>query len=250
VFQVGPLPVNSFGLMVALAIFAAVYRLQLSFAANEINPGHAEKYAFVGALVGLLGSRIWYIGERFSELKDDLMSALFSSAGFTFYGGFILATIVLIAMSRRDGIPLSKFLDSLGPALALGYAVGRVGCQLAGDGDYGIVTESFWGMSYAEGVVPTAPGVLAFPTPFYESIICIGIVLLLVRLETHPKWQLPYRRWGAYLSLLAVERFLVEFLRINPKVIWGFSQAQVIAVGILLVGVLLMTHHTFIKRKN
>jgi phosphatidylglycerol:prolipoprotein diacylglycerol transferase len=143
-------------------------------------------------------------------------------------------------MAKRDRIPIGLMADSFGPSLALGYAIGRLGCQLSGDGDYGITTQSLWGMSYATGVIPTLPGELALPTPLYESAVCMGILYILLKLEVHPSWQAPFRRFGAYLVLIAAERFMVEFWRINPKVLGVFSEAQVIAVLLALLGVYLV----------
>ena len=127
------IPVHSFGLMVALAFFALIYRLGISFRNNGINPELAEKYVFVGGVSGLIGARLWFIGEEFSSLKGHYLEALLANAGFTFFGGFIAAAAVLIALSRFDKLSLSDFLDSVGPALTLGYAIGRLGCQLSGE---------------------------------------------------------------------------------------------------------------------
>lgn len=239
ILELGPIPLNSFGLMVALAVFAAIYRLQMSFAANGIDQSKAEKYVLTGALVGLAGARVWYIIVFYPTLKEDLLGAVFSGAGFIFYGGFIAATVTLIAMSQIEKIPLSKFLDSMGPTLALGYAVGRVGCQLSGDGDYGMATTSIFGMSYEHGVIPTPPGVFAFPTPLYESILALGVLFLLLKADKITFWLSPYRRFGLYLACMSVERFLIEFLRLNPRIALGLSQAQFISIGLFLVGLIL-----------
>ncbi len=238
IFSLGPIPVNSFGLMVALAIFSASILLAKSFQVNGLNPSLAEKYVLTGGIGGLIGARLWYVFvDNYSDVKNDLFSALLSSAGFTFYGGFIISAVLLFVLILIDKIKVSAFVDSLGPALALGYAIGRLGCQLSGDGDYGIETTNIFGMSFSTGVIPTAPGVLVYPTPFYESIICILIVFLLLYVERLSKWQMaPGARFGLYLSLIALERFVVEFIRINPEVVGTFSQAQVISLAIFAFG--------------
>ena len=239
--------INSFGLMVALALLAAIQLMSRSFERNGIKPELADKYVLGAGFSGLLGARLWYILEHFEYLKQDLLGALLSTAGFTFYGGFIVAALVVIFMSKRDRIPIGAMADSFGPSLALGYAIGRLGCQLSGDGDYGVSTESLWGMSYATGVIPTPPGELALPTPLYESAACMAILYVLLKLETRSNWQLPYRRFGAYLTLIAIERFGVEFWRINPKVLWGLSEAQVIALILALLGLGLMYRKSFLR---
>jgi phosphatidylglycerol:prolipoprotein diacylglycerol transferase len=238
IIEIGPIPVRSFGLMVALALFAGAVRLAISFSRYGIDPRLAERYVTAAGLSGLLGARVWHILENWSYVKHDLFGALFASAGFTFYGGFIIATIALYVMARRDGVPIARFCDALGPALALGYAVGRLGCQLSGDGDYGSATSGFWGMSYATGVVPTLPGERVYPTPLFESTVSLLVVFLLSYVERSERlFALPLQRFGLYLALISLERIWVEVFRINPVVVWRFSEAQLIGCMLLLIGV-------------
>jgi len=237
VLELGPLPIRSFGLMVALALFAGAVRLALSFARYGIDPRLAEKYVTAAGISGLIGARLWYIVENWPYVSQDLIGALFASAGFTFYGGFIIASCVLLVMARRDGVGVARFCDALGPALALGYAVGRLGCQLSGDGDYGSVTDGFWGMSYATGVVPTPPEVRVYPTPLFESTIALAIVFALLWVERSQTVLIkPLQRFGLYLALISLERIAVEVFRINPEVLLGLSEAQVIGALLLLIG--------------
>jgi phosphatidylglycerol---prolipoprotein diacylglyceryl transferase len=256
-FRIGPipligieLPVHSFGLMVALAFFALIHRLSISFKHNGIDPDLAEKYVFVGGISGLVGSRLWFLLEESSNLKGHFLEMLFSTSGFTFFGGFIFSTVIVIICCCRDKLPFDKFFDSLGPALTLGYAIGRVGCQLSGDGCYGVQTKSMLGMAYPTGVIPTEPGVLVFPTPFFESLICIGILFVLVKLERQAGWQKPFMRFGTYLLLIASERFFVEFIRINPDVVGIISQAQIISILIFTVGALLLLYSGCLRGKK
>lgn len=241
VLELGPIPIRSFGLMVALALFVGAVRLAKSFARYDIDPRLAEKYVTAAGISGLLGARVWFIAENWSTVRHDLLGALFASAGFTFYGGFIIASIVLYIMARRDGVGVARFCDALGPALALGYAVGRLGCQLSGDGDYGSVTEGFWGMSYATGVVPTPPGVRVYPTPLFESTIALAIVYVLSWVERSKTVLVkPLQRFGLYLALISLERVSVEAFRINPEVLAGLSEAQVIGSMLLCIGLCFM----------
>jgi phosphatidylglycerol---prolipoprotein diacylglyceryl transferase len=232
----GHLPVNSFGLMVALGLLSAIYMTAGSFRRQGINAALADRYVLVAGFTGLIGARMLYILEHLEDLEDGLAEALFSTAGFTFYGGFILAAIALMIMAKRDKIPISTIADSAGLALTLAYAIGRLGCQLSGDGDYGLATTSLLGMSYEGGVVPTPPGVMAYPTPLYESAVCLGMLWVLLKLDSLPAWQRPLRRFGAYLTLIALERFMIEFIRVNPKLWSVFSEAQLIALGLAALG--------------
>jgi phosphatidylglycerol:prolipoprotein diacylglycerol transferase len=239
--EIGPLPVRSFGLMVALALFAGAVRLAISFKRYELDPRLAERYVTAAGFFGLLGARLWYMGENWGEVKHDLLGALFSSAGFTFYGGFIIGSLVVLALARRDGTDIGKFCDSLGPCLALGYAIGRLGCQLSGDGDYGIATTGFWGMSYSTGIVPTPPGVLVYPTPLFESSISLLVLWFLSRIEVSPTALTGrFQRFGLYLVLISLERLCVEGFRVNPVVAGSMSEAQIIALVLITLGGALM----------
>jgi len=145
--ELGPIPIRSFGLMVALALIVGSIRLAKSFPRYGIAPELAERYVMVAGVSGIIGARLWYIVEDWQRTKFDLTGALFSSAGFTFYGGFIIAAIAVVIAAKRDGTKLSSLCDALGPCLAIGYAIGRLGCQLSGDGDYGIPTQRICGKS-------------------------------------------------------------------------------------------------------
>lgn len=239
--ELGPVPIRSFGLMVALALFAGAVRLALSFKRYGLETRLAERYVTAAGISGLLGARLWFIGEHWSEVQHDLVSAIFSSAGFTFYGGFIIAAGVVWLLARRDGTDIGKLCDSLGPCLALGYAVGRLGCQLSGDGDYGVATSGFWGMSYATGIVPTAPGILVYPTPLFESAMALVVLWIVSCVEVSQRFLTGrYQRFGLYLVLISIERFIVEFFRLNPPVVYNLSEAQVIATALTLFGMALL----------
>ena len=229
-FSILGFPVNSFGLCVALAIFAASLLMAKSFERFSLPSERAESYVFIGGITGLLGARIWFLLFNIPLVLQDPLGMIFSSAGFIFYGGFLFEFIVLYIMSRKDKISFLSFLDAAGPSMCLGYAIGRLGCQLSGDGDYGMFTESWLGMSYQSGVVPTPPGLLSFPTPLYESTICLMILPFLLHLEKKNTFGQPGRWFAVYLFLVSVERFFIEFLRIEPRFSTGFSQAQYIAI--------------------
>lgn len=237
IIELGPIPVRSFGLMVALALFAGAIRLSMSFTRYGIDARLAERYVTAAGISGLLGARLWYLAENWSWVQRDFFGALFASAGFTFYGGFLIAAAVVYWLAKRDGVSIGRFCDSLGPALALGYAIGRLGCQLSGDGDYGSTTFGFWGMSYATGVVPTMPGERVYPTPLFESAVSLVILFLLSWVEKGDRYfAKPLQRFGLYLVCISLERIVVEIFRINPTLVWSLSEAQVIGTVLLLVG--------------
>lgn len=221
----------------ALALFAGGLRLSLSFARYGLEPRLAERYVTAAGITGLLGARLWFMAENWREVQYDFFGALFASAGFTFYGGFIIAALCVYVLAKRDGTNIGRLCDSLGPCLALGYAVGRLGCQLSGDGDYGVPTTGFLGMSYNSGVVPTPYGQLVYPTPLFESTIALGVLYILSRVESSATaFARSFQRFGLYLVLISIERLIVEIFRPNPVFAWGMSEAQCIAIALIALG--------------
>ncbi|MBI2503499.1 MAG: prolipoprotein diacylglyceryl transferase [Candidatus Latescibacteria bacterium] len=134
--------------------------------------------------------------------------------------------------SWRNRTPLVPVLDASAPALAIGYAIGRIGCQLAGDGDYGVPTELPWGMAYPNGVVPTLEKV--HPTPVYETLG--GLLLFGILWKMPRSMQRPGLAFCLYLVWAGSARFLVEFIRLNPRVLWGLTAAQLISLGLIGIG--------------
>jgi phosphatidylglycerol:prolipoprotein diacylglycerol transferase len=131
-------------------------------------------------------------------------------------------------------------LDLAAPAAAVGYGVGRIGCLTSGDGDYGINTTLPWGVHMAKDalVPPTPPDALVQPTPVYELLFALALAWLLWRLGRKTR-SLGWLT-GLYLLLSGLGRFLVEFVRINPRLYWGMSNAQVAALGSMVVGAIVM----------
>jgi phosphatidylglycerol:prolipoprotein diacylglycerol transferase len=142
----------------------------------------------------------------------------------------------VLLWARWRGYLGRELLDVASVPLALGYAIGRIGCQLSGDGDYGKDSDLPWAMGYPNGVVPTDPGQTVHPTPVYETLT-MGLIALGL-------WQLrdrlrPGQLFGLYLVLAGTERFLVEFLRLNSPVLIGLTLAQLISVAMIVAGALL-----------
>jgi phosphatidylglycerol---prolipoprotein diacylglyceryl transferase len=131
-------------------------------------------------------------------------------------------------------------LDLATPAAAVGYGLGRLGCLTSGDGDYGIPTHLPWGMSFPDGLVPTPPGVRVHPTPIYELIVALFIAWILWRRGRPERPRAIGQLTGEYLVLSGIARFLVEFIRINPKLYWGMSNAQVASIGSVIAGIALI----------
>ncbi len=225
------LPVKTFGLCFALAFLASGALLTRRF--RELRwPGDHATEALLAALVGgLVGARAYWLVDNWSDAKGDLVGSLFGGSGLTWYGGALGGALAVLAWARWRGHLNARLLDAAAPVLALGYAIGRVGCQVSGDGDYGQRSDLPWAMAYPDGVVPTRDEVQ--PTPIYETL-SMGLAAMVL-------WQLRDRLpagalFGLYLVFAGVERFVVEFWRRNPDVDLGLTTAQVTSLGMLVVG--------------
>ena len=248
--HLGPLQLPTFGLMVALALITAAYVLQADFDRRGMNVD-AFTMITVAGLLGILGAKLYHLLETPAEFFADPLPLLLSRYGFAWFGGFLGGFGALLVMGWRAKLPVREFLDACSPAASFGYAIGRIGCFLSGDGDYGRPTSLPWGMSFPNGVVPTTETCVQWgspsdcrvhPAPLYELLIWSVIGLLLWRVGA--RILKDPRRAGEifcyYLILTGVARFLVEIIRINPPWILGLSNAQVASVASVIAGCLLL----------
>jgi len=231
--------------MVALAMLLSYFVLRADFARRQIgvsNPALAESFIAIPCIVGIVGARLYHVMESPRDLFADPWGQLLSRYGLAWFGGLIGALIAWVILARRNEIPLLESLDAGSSAAALGYGVGRLGCLLSGDGDYGTPTSLPWGMSFPNGLVPTTQRV--HPTPLYELLAAILIALALWRLG-RPRASAPNPSpvgevFAAYLILTGASRFLVEFIRINPRSFLGITNAQLASILSVAVGVVLL----------
>jgi phosphatidylglycerol:prolipoprotein diacylglycerol transferase len=229
--HIGPLALQTFGLMFALAFLAAGALIAKRLKEIGKPVDWAYEMGFAALLGGIAGSRIYFIVQNYDSVKNDLLGKLFSGSGLVWYGGAIGGALAVLAWARYRGFLGLALLDLTAPALALGYAIGRCGCQLSGDGDYGKPWDGPWAMSYPHGTVPTDRTV--HPTPVYETLAMgLGAWIL---------WQLRDRvragvLFAIYLLYAGAERFLVEFLRRNDEVALGLTAAQLESLGMMLTG--------------
>ena len=234
--QIGPITIASFGLMVALGFLAALQVLSRELQRREVADAAdlASSIITTAMIGGLIGAKLYFVlFETPPNLEwGELFDLVFSGYGLTWYGGFIVATAAVIWQMRRRAVPVLQVADATGMALALGYAIGRIGCQLAGDGDYGAPTDLPWGMAYPNGVVPTLEKV--HPAPVYETVAHLAIFAILWK--TRETIGPPGLSFCAYLVLSGMARFSVETIRINPRVLWGLSEAQLISAAMIAVG--------------
>jgi phosphatidylglycerol:prolipoprotein diacylglycerol transferase len=194
-------------------------------------------WAYVG---GWAGARLFLIPTAWDQFRLDPFRFLTASSGWVWYGGVIGGALAVLIWARRQRIPALVVADLTAPALALGLAFGRIGCQLAGDGDYGVPTDLPWGMSYPHGIVPTHDRV--HPAPIYEMLACFATFGWLWRRRHHD--PAPGSQIGIYLIASGATRFLIEFVRRNPAWLLGLTTAQWFSVASVLLGIALVRRRT------
>ena len=236
--HLGPVTIYSFGIMAALALISAALVAWLVLRRHGVPFDFAFEILFATGVGGFAGARIYYLLQHWSEVRGDFWGGAFGGAGFTWYGGLIGGFIAVYCLCLLRKVPVGLMANAAAPGVAIGYAVGRIGCQLAGDGDYGSPSSLPWAMGYPNGVVPTAPGVTVHPTPVYETLIMLAVFVVLFRMAKKP--QPGWYVFGWFLVLQGIERFLVEFLRLNPVLGLGLTSPQWIGIAGVIGGVVMI----------
>jgi phosphatidylglycerol:prolipoprotein diacylglycerol transferase len=229
------LPVYTFGFFMLCCFLGAMKLLENQLAEVSLDTSLAEQLVTWAAIGGILGARLLSILSVPEALLADPVGTIFSSAGFVFYGGFLGGFLAVLLLLWRKKLSPLMMSDIIAAPLAFGYGIGRIGCQLSGDGDYGSASSLPWAMNYIYGVVPAYETV--HPAPVYESAGAFLLTWLLLSPYLREKLSMQGQIFGFYLSVSAILRFLVEFLRIEPVVLWGLTQAQLFSIFLLLVGV-------------
>jgi phosphatidylglycerol:prolipoprotein diacylglycerol transferase len=251
-----PLPLPMFGLMVAVAFLVStgvaaseVQRLREAGRIGLVSPEIVGELGVIVLLAGLVGARIFHILEHPQEFSADPWSMILSRSGFSMLGGLVFGAVAGAIHVRRRGLSVLAVGDGVAPALMLGYAIGRIGCQLSGDGDWGIPADMalkpgwlpawLWAQTYDNnilGVTIPPPGV--YPTPIYETLLGLAAFGVLWGVRKH-----PYRAgwlFALYLLLSGTERFFIELIRVNPPLhVFGVAatQAQIVAVVLIALGI-------------
>jgi phosphatidylglycerol:prolipoprotein diacylglycerol transferase len=235
--HIGRFSIGTFGIMLWLAAVSACWVLYRNFRRWKID-ADAIGIVAISTVVGVIGAKLWHVLETPQLLIHDPAGLLLDRAGFAWFGGLIAGILALLWQSRGAGLSRLGMLDLASPSAAVGYGVGRLGCLISGDGDYGTPTSLPWGMSFPNGLVPTTQRV--HPTPIYELIAALVIAWILWKRSGPEAPKSAGKITGEYLFLSGIARFLVEFIRINPKIYWGMSNAQVASLSSVLAGITLV----------
>jgi len=227
--------------MLWLAAVAAAFVMDRGFRRARIlnsdgTTADAVGMVAVAVVMGIVGAKLWHVIDTPMEFRDLGWRVLWDSAGFAWYGGLIFGISALVFQGWWARIGGLRTLDLAAPSAAIGYGIGRIGCFLSGDGCYGLPTNLPWGMSFPNGILPTL--VPVHPSPLYEFAAgrLIGWWLWRRGGKPHGTGAIV----GHYLVLSGLARFLVEFIRRNPKVLWGLSNAQLASAGTVVAGIALI----------
>jgi len=217
------------------------------------------------ALFGFLGAKIFHNLENWNDFAADPIGALISFSGLTFYGGLICAGVAIILYAKKHKITIIHLLDAMATTMMLAYALGRIGCQVSGDGDWGIVNTNpkpfswmpdfLWAYQYPHNVIGEGVPIKdcignycnqlplpVYPTPLYEIIICLILFGILWMLRK--KIKVPGQLFSFYLIFNGVERFFIEKIRVNTKydILFNPTQAELIAFVLILGGIALFIY--------
>lgn len=249
--------------MVALAMLAAYWLLRADLLRRGLSSQiDAETLVAIPCLAGIVGAKLYHVLETPTDLLANPFGLLFSQFGFAWFGGLLTGLAAFLWLGRSHRIPLLLLLDVGSPAAALGYGIGRIGCLLSGDGDYGIPTSLPWCMRFPNGLVPTNQCV--HPTPIYELIAACFTAWWLWRMGNGAPVassaarvsvsrgqsniskgaqqnlaRRPGQVFAAYLLISGTTRFLVEFIRINPRSFLGLTNAQLASLACVVGGLIL-----------
>ncbi len=242
ILQLGPITIYSFGVLMALGFYVGATAAVAEFRRRGGDGEQMWNLLVWVFLAGLAGSKLLSVAADIPAFFRSPLTVLFSGSGFVWYGGLIGGFVAAVLLRRRYDIPMSTIIDCCALGLPIGQAIGRLGCHVAGDGDWGIVTDLPWGVAYTNAIIgwDYSEGTTVHPTPLYEAAAYTTIFLVLWRLRRRD--LPPGVLFSLYLVSSATARFLVEFIRINPEAALGLTQAQLIAIALFSGGAFWLFH--------
>jgi phosphatidylglycerol:prolipoprotein diacylglycerol transferase len=227
-FRIGSFEVTSFGVMVGVAALVGIWIFGRELEKSRLSRDTVDA-AIAGVIGGLAGAKLLWTIEFMGE--QPVTELLFSRSGLSWFGGLVGGVGTGLWMLRRRRIPIVPALAAATPALAVGHAIGRVGCFLVGD-DYGRPSDLPWAVAFPQGLPPT--DIPVHPTQLYEAIVLAGVAWALIR------WRRGHAPddavLGRYFVLAGATRFAIEFIRVNAPVLGPLTLAQLISLALVTVG--------------
>lgn len=231
-FRIGEFEVTSFGVLVAIGALVGLWIFQRELARSGL-PESGVDAAIAGVVGGLAGAKILWTIEHLGQ--EPLSDLILSRGGMSWFGGLLGGVAAGSLMLRHRRIPWMAGLSAASPALAVGHAIGRIGCFMVGD-DYGRPTDLPWGVAFPEGLPPT--DVPVHPTQLYEAALLVPIAWALLRWRRRGVADAVVL--GRYLALAGALRFAIEFIRVNERIAGPLTLAHLISAAIAVAGLLLV----------
>jgi phosphatidylglycerol:prolipoprotein diacylglycerol transferase len=227
-FRIGNFDITSFGVLVAIGALVGLWVFGRELKRSGL-PASAGDAAMAGVFGGLLGAKLLWVAEHLGD--EPFRDLLFSRGGMSWFGGLAGGVGTALVVMWRQRMPIIPTLAAATPALAIGHAIGRIGCFLVGD-DYGRPSDVPWAVAFPRGLPPT--DVPVHPTQLYEAIALAAVAWLLIR------WR---RRnvpdavvLGRYLVLAGSIRFAIEFIRVNVRVVGPLTLAHLVSLALMIIG--------------
>ncbi len=249
--KLGPVTIYVYGLMMATAFMLAYYILQWELKRRKEDPEFAGDLIFWGAIGGIVGAKLFFAVENFSDVLLDPKGTIFSGSGLVFHGGLIGGTIVVVSLILIKKKSLGSYGDMIAPVLLLGQGIGRIGCLFAGCCHGGItncpINIHYPGGSqasylhYHEGLLDSGlmESLGVHPTPIYETIFNTIMFVILIKF-IRPKMKKRGSTFAIFLIIAGAERFMLEFLRVNPKGLFGLTHYQFSSIFFVALGTVLL----------
>ena len=240
-FRIGDFEITSFGVLVAVAALVGIWIFGRELKRGGL-PDNGVDAAVAGVIGGLIGAKLMWTLEFSGEAP--VTDLLFSRGGLSWFGGLIGGVGTGLWMLRRRGVPVVRALTAATPALAVGHAIGRIGCFMVGD-DYGRPSNLPWAVAFPEGLPPTS--VPVHPTQLYEAVLLVGVAWLLIRWRREGVTDPVVL--GRYLVLAGSVRFAIEFIRVNLRVVGPLTLAHLIALSLAVTGATMILRNSQSGRK-
>ena len=231
IFDLFGFPVQSYGVSKALAAIVGAIILGRRFQRLGLDKELAHSLVLWATVWGFVAAKIYFLVDNWQHFEWHMLG----SSGFVWYGGLIGGILAVVVITRRHKLPLATAAGAMAMPLSVAYGIGRIGCFLAGDGTYGKPTDLPWGMAFPNGAVPV--NVPVHPAQLYEALAAFVIAAILWLLQDRLR---PVAVFGTYLALSGLSRLLVETVRINPPVVLGLSEAQVLGILSIIAGAVLI----------
>ena len=231
-FRIGSFEITSFGVMVAIGALVGLWMFSRELARSAL-PRTAVDTAVAGVIGGMVGAKLLWTFEHRAE--EPLLDLLLSRGGMSWFGGFAGGILAGLIVMQRNRLPKIAILAAATPGLAIGQAIGRLGCFLVGD-DYGRPTDLPWGIAFPQGLPPTS--VRVHPTQLYEAAALVPLAWLLTRWRRQGATDTFVL--GAYLTLAGAIRFAIEFLRVDVRVLAGLSVAHLASLAAIVIGLVIL----------